>query len=235
MGHILWLEESDPVTALRKMNEAVETKPFNCAVWANAGDRLSDAFKQAIRSDRERNAIPSKQDVDIFYSTKDARIRLHNCFNRTQSGTTLLQQHIDQRLNDIEAALRPVKQNFQLRSSAITHDIERIIQTTHVDNYPLGDRRFIESLESESTYLIDNKDVYCTYDSQEMAPYRLEQRDWFLKPEGNVTFWQTPPNSLTLFTTTAHDWKPIMHAFPPTPPGNKEPQKRTVTTYDLSL
>ena len=65
MGHVAWIEEKDPVSAMRKMYDALRFTPYNCAVWANAGDRIDPKKLSLLRAWRKANrfSYPDHQTI----------------------------------------------------------------------------------------------------------------------------------------------------------------------------
>lgn len=251
-GHILWVEDADPASALRTMVASIDTPPYNAAVWANAGEVMSAETKALIRKWRETGDINTGHYSD-YGALGQAEQSLSRYFNRLGAKPESLEAeahealhgHLKTRLGQIFGALPVQRLKYDLRADAHQQTLD--ISNAHVDGIGAlrGNKRvrLLEAIESPGTCLIPNRDAvfrvpppeyFNYYAKRGMNTSTLKDPDWMVNTEGKISFLQAPAGSLVLITNEAHPWQPILHATPPTPPGSA-PQKRTVIVYDFVL
>jgi hypothetical protein len=232
-GHIAWIEEKDRKKAIRAMKGAVEKAPFNCAVWVNANETLTEDMKSKLQEWRKDHSLDiyTHNDYKSAHAAKssaDAAGRLREEFRRKAipflEPAQYLRDHMIRRTRDIFNAMGVKSLSLQLRARC--SDMTNPCFGGHTDGPGPGSNiRLLESLISMGTQLIANNDAIPGTDSENA---------WKLKPEGTITCLQPPENSLILITDQTHPWQPILHDSPMGPP--EEPrQPRIVLCYDIVL
>lgn len=261
LGHVLWLEEKDPVTAFAKMYEALQTPPYNCAVWANAGDMIDPSGLSLLSEWRKHNSIQQPphstrsaikkelmdhlDDVSLTYNMKQHLFSYFNKLSGYNEGTPQIDPVLnivqDILLNNLVAMRESIPFKniiMSVRGNIVTrHNFYNDHSDGHGNEENLKTTlRVLQSIACPSTCLVANK--YTTGKSSYVYPY-LEGRDawethYTTDPEKPVTLWKTPENSVVLITDDFHHSQPIVHDEAVLPAG-KTPVPRTVTVCDLVL
>jgi hypothetical protein len=251
LGHVLWIEDDNAQSAYRRMYEGLQKAPYNFAVWANAGRQIDPAQLSLLKAWRAANTLKSPDNHVELHSLlrklnrantteKDliaaAPGYLSAYFNRIVSQnarkqdaaviTALLENHTRQMVLDLLKSL-PVKDiRASLRASKTTFDKAMDFAHTDGKGYMGRNLRFLQSLASPSTCIVDNKNAVMVQITQTAQGYRARR-------DKSVTFWQVPENAVVVITNELHHCQPILHSEAPTLPG-KKPVPRTVLVCDLS-
>lgn len=236
LGHIAWIEDADPASAIRKMVKAIQTKPVNCAVWVNATHGEPVDWRTKVSQWRTQNEARilsgPVEDRDrhfdkLYVTAQEVSEDLPSYFNRITGIPRSIENHMSRRMSDIFQAIATKGCRFQLRAGA--NDITRQHITDHTDG---GARlRFIESISSRATYLFSNAavvygpDVFYDKDDENRMNYCLPRH-------GRFTAYEVPDHSLTLLTDGSLPWMPILHGEPFLP-SDQPVERRTVLTYDF--
>ncbi|HEY8189449.1 MAG TPA: hypothetical protein VIF12_02100 [Micavibrio sp.] len=253
MGHIAWIESGNPREALTAMHQAIQTEPINCAIWANAGELIPQEARNLIRAWNDMPLTASRaekkpvivntrhrgefdnaesQARHIFRTIFESAIQdveeeyvsdaIMQAFNK--SALDAVDRHVMNQISDIAAILNPAEMPTLTR-----HRLNKSspnLSNPHTDGGRKNSYQLIQSLESVSTYLIDNRDAIPA--PEQNAPGKAI----FSKKPGTV-FWEVPRNSLTLLTNNGHPHQAILHDFPWLPP-DRDVTGRTVVIYNLS-
>jgi hypothetical protein len=253
MGHIAWIEADNPQEALTAMHRVVQKKPINCAIWANAGELIPQEAKDLIRTwndmpltahhagnrpivtnTRHRGEFDSAESHarHIFRTIFESAIqdaeeqyvsdKIMQDFNK--SALNVIDRHVMKQISDIAAILNPVEMPTIIRSRMNKNSPN--ISRPHTDGGRKNSYQLIQSLESVSTYLIDNRDAIASPEQNALGKAIFSE-----KP--GAVFWEAPRNSLTLLTNNGHPHQAILHDFPWLPPG-RDPTGRTVVIYSVS-
>ncbi len=249
IGHIAWIEESDPVIALRRQHEAVRTPPFNAAIWANAGDAtdstmlddlniLRDYYNlQAPRLSNHFNLSAGASEKDITKSLREFFEQLatdHRQIPGIKDLSRLLNVHANKRAMQILQAIPSLEYNFNLRASRSSTTKKSPV--VHTDGLGYGNIRILENLGCAGTCLIENsfgerhiltENGYVRSDDQQ------GKTKYYPNKNAKMTYWQIPDNAVTLITNEYLPWQTILHAEPPTMPGQYRDTPRTIMMHDL--
>lgn len=247
MGHVVWVEEKDPITAFRKMYEGLQKEPNNCAVWANAGDRRNADDMAYLRSWRESYTLMDGfmlRDSELFKKNRQdlAHHYLRSQFasmarrNEDQPNAQRITGIIKQSVNDNFQAIERIMsvKEFKLGVFAINDTVSPNLNYVHTDgsgglaHHPRT-LRILQSLGCPSTCIVDNRNIYLRT--------KLADRmfgDNRAGPYMPTVLYQTPESSVVIITNDQHPWAPILHSEAITPPHSK-PIPRTLTVLDLAL
>ncbi len=249
MGHIAWIEETDPTRAFQRMMTALQTAPINCAVWADA-NRKTKRKDLKILANFRRNfdfMLPHQQrfgnSITADKSTMDRDLsHFFNQLNARNFGipgmrenVKFLEKQARLRAAQIMDAFPALSYTFNLRAD---FDIKTLPDPNpHTDGSSFGNLRILENLASPGTCIFENyhaeKQVQSGDHFITLPPGQHDPRARYrLKENANPIFWQVPENSLTMITNHAHPWQPILHSEAPTPP-EMAPTPRTLLVYDL--
>jgi len=247
LGHVAWIEETDPVKAFKLMREALQTPPYNCAIWAAAAATEAPEWRGKVADWRENESIRflsagngAAHFEQPATSLPAAKGELRRQFNTAAAKPVEgLEAHMEKRIEQLFAAFPDYKMRFQLRAGE--GDTDRNELHEHVDGGEKSRLRFLECLSGSGTFIFRNEDMV-------MRPSRgdisfLAER---LPEEGSFTAYEAPPNSIVLISNDELGWQAILHSEPvvKTPePQKPDEQKqgetkgatskrRTVTTYD---
>ena len=223
MGHVAWIEETDPIRAISKMYNALASGGYNCALWPNAGLQMPAADKAIIREWRKHHGLSigaafghaSVKDIAEVLTDKFNWAKGKNLGGGDNAAFDALQRHGKTRLEQIAAAIPARHYELNLRGGEKTTGI----LDAHVDGDGYGTLRFLESIESPGTCIIDNRDV-------------KKGREYSLRDHKTITFWQIPEGSLCLIGNREREGMAAMHSAPPTPKGSK-PIPRTLFVFDI--
>ncbi len=247
MGHVAWIEDSDPVNAIRRMHEAVAKGAFNAAVWADAGKLWKPEDLAILRKWREAQSLKGIR--TLIYpprSAEEARAEIDSLFNKegeqippcesNAQAVQIMRDHMKARISQLAAAFSPSRFHFDLRTSQT--ELTDSTLSAHVDGPGFGPWRFIESVESPGTCLIDNRDVRASYKFSGVRPaffhsVKPSEMRYDLKDKARIVFWQVPTGSLSLLSNSSLERQPIMHSRAPTPRGGT-PSPRTLFVFDLT-
>ncbi|MDE1150932.1 MAG: hypothetical protein PW788_00200 [Micavibrio sp.] len=236
LGHVAWIEEPDPVKAFRLMREALQTPPFNCAIWAAAAASEAPGWRDTIADWREKQDIRflSAGDGAAHFERPSTTVpaatgELRRQFNAAAAKPDGLEAHMHKRIEQLFAAFPEYKMRFQLRAGE--GDTDRDDLREHVDGGEKTRLRFLECITGSGTLIFRNEDMT-------MRPSRgdISYLSHRLPEEGTFTAYEAPKNSIVLLSNEELPWQPLLHSEPVVK--NTDTQKpaatkrRTVTTYD---
>ncbi len=231
-AHIVLVRNNNSAAALQDILDQVHgsDSAINAAIWLNPE-------KTGI----ERHLDDVNYWCDIYgigftglrTSSRDGFNSLRTFFNkeaqrrrdvaRAQKGLRPLLDHVLKRL-EMFGTVFPGR---DVRVSVSASPYAKLTTpggNAHVDGGAEGEDRFIETLAGVPVGLINNKNVVFGTGFNRV---RLKETH-----EAAVTLWQVPLHALTMLTSYGNSNKPIMHAPPPPPENELQPQ-RIVVTYDL--
>lgn len=250
LGHVLWIEEKTPHRAYSHMFEALRPgSPYNCAVWANAGEQIDRGFLSQLQEWRSHSALRYQNHTKETHDSatplgpscrkylSDSFSRLHQRHTGQPNAQHIAQyllQHVATHTSAIIDTIHPKDLLFDLRADKHrTLDMDVGKDTAHTDGDSLLSHthkamtgytyRLLQSLASPSTCLVSNSNA---------VP--IGQGRWGLDDNKPVTFYQTPENSVVLLTNSRHHAQPILHSEALHQPGRIS-VPRTVSVMDLVL
>lgn len=245
-GHILWVEADNAPDALRQMYLGLLKAPFNCAVWANAGDQISPEARSDLRAWRAAHGVELYSDL---LSSGNYRGGLKKLFAEAAvPGTEWLENHT----RDLATGVFNGFATRFIRTRIRASDTRTTLPGYH-DAHADGPSRWphtrvLQALECAPTWLIDNRDAVrravTEDDARKLSQYLNEPLEksmaqvgaveWMMRQDKPVTLWEPPANSVAMISTASHHCQPILHSMPATRPG-QEPEKRTVVIHDCRL
>lgn len=250
-GHILWVEESSGPKALERMHAALLKAPFNCAVWANAGDLIPEQSRQALRDWR---AEGSAEIANNLLSSATYPGGVKTLFAAAAEGQPAspgyawLEDHVRATGADIFRGIATRFIHLKLRASEGRTTLKGYLDA-HADGPSRWPHiRVLQSLECAGTYVLDNRDAVLRAvteeDARNLSGYlgepleksmeQVGRQEWMTRREGPITLWQPPANSVIMISDQSHHCQPILHSSPVTLPG-QPPEKRTLAVYDCRL
>jgi hypothetical protein len=251
LGHIAYIRDDEPRDALRALFRAVAQEPCNAALWARPAAALDDTTLAHLRAWRDKHDFDAHDRLPHRPRTlADEQARLSHLFNNyaaripkeQKQALKKLEQHIQQRLKDMAAALPAMTGiTVQIRASGTRR---AGMHRCHVDGHSLGAPvrvlRILEPVDSDGTLVYDNRDfdIEQKKKSTMVAGYGW-LRGWDVlnvkRPAEDMPAYMAPANSLLVISNDAHPWKPVLHNEPPAREGHAPSLRRLLICYDISL
>lgn len=229
MGHVRWIEADNPADALREMFDALQTQPYNAAVWANAGDVMLDRGEAGILSDwREINALHRPPYIEFPTEGDSLRNRMgrhmsayFNAMSRANRETAghdavidIIRRSIGKTFETLFEIAPPDGTSFDLRADIQTKPFSTGL--AHTDSAATPDReyRLLQAFSGPSTCIINNLHSRIWPNT---AKFRHEQQSRKIATDVSTTLWEVPRNSITMIGTTILPWQTILHCEAVTP------------------
>ena len=244
MGHVIWIDNRDPLKAYEQMFDGLNEGLFNCAVWANAGDQINPDDLTALKNWRRHSKILEPfvdPACDIWNDKTSCMAKYFNGLSSRNAAPDLqpvlffLRRQAQLQADLIQAATPIERFVYTLRGIKSTNagDFNKV---AHTDNSGFGKKsyslRVLQSLASPSTCIINNKNARPFYAESQAVSDALPNK-YELNPDVPATIWQAPENSVVIITNSMYAGQPVLHCEAPTI--EKRPQPRTVGVFDLRL
>lgn len=241
LGHVAWIEDSNPKTAIQKMFDAVKTSPINCAVWVDANVQFENSQIDAVAEWRQefhygftgtvsKQHKPDQISFVLDDSFEKAYIKPSSTLECTgtrlekyQKGLENLKDIIKTRTETIIDALKPSYITVRPKVSYMSKMLP--VQNFHVDRETerVG-VRFLDAVNCPHTFLTHNKN--CVFNGT----------DYKLKDSAEIIeIFECPSNSFLLITQPNHSHAPILHSENFILSPDEERKRRTTVTYDINF
>ena len=243
LGHVAWVEDTSPVSAIQRMLTSVSAESINCAVWSNSYLNLDAGVVTAIAEWRSKFSYNFSGDPLRGVESNKTPLAIAKYFEHVvgksnaklkidasargdfTKGVRALEIFVLDRTEQIREATQSSTISVRPKASA-KHDNVFETPNLHVDYESMHVKfRFLDAINCPHTVLPRNRDI---------MPFGSEGYYQFkaASAQDPIDIFEFPPNSMIILSQSQKN--PIVHTQPFIYEEGQKTVSRTTVTYDIA-